>query len=99
MPHFAQNWPSMPKPIRPPKRSWKNRLAAFGVHFLCGALLGATCGVGVWALLFSDLKTATVGGACLGGGALLGGIVAGIARAEFWDRFRKAPPERGRGAT
>ena len=64
-----------------------------------GALLGATCGAGVWALLFSDLKTAMVGGACLGGGALLGGLAAGIARVEFWTRFRKEPPERGRGAT
>ena len=93
MPHFVKNWPYMPKPIRTKKPDWKDRCAAFGVHFFFGAILGSAFGLGFWAYHFSEEKTATVGLLCIGGGALLCGIAAGIARDEFWtDLWKKMVP-------
>ncbi len=93
MPNFTPNWPYMPKPIRTKKRDWKDRCAAFGVHFFFGAILGSAFGLGFWAIHFAEEKTATVGLLCIGGGALLCGIAAGIARDEFWtDLWKKMVP-------
>lgn len=89
MPHFVQNWPYMPKPIRTKKPNGKDRLRAFGVHFFFGAILGSVLGLGFWASWFADEKTAAVGLTCIAGGALLCGVAAGIARDEFWNRLRK----------
>ena len=87
MPHFVKNWPHMPKPIRTKKPDWKDRVSAFGVHFFFGAILGSALGLGFWAYHFAEEKTATIGLLCIGGGALLAGIAAGIARDEFWTNL------------
>ena len=90
MPHFAQNWPLMPKPIKK-KRNARKRLSAFGVHFFFGAILGSALGLFYWALRYGDGKTAETGLLCIGAGALAVGFVAGIARDEFWSGLRKKP--------
>lgn len=86
---YAKNWPHMPKPIRTEKRTGRDRLAAFGVHFFFGAILGSVLGLGCWAYRFSDGKSGAAGLLCLAGGALLCGLVAGIARDECWSHLRK----------
>ena len=89
MPHFVKNWPHMPKPIRTKKPDWTDRVSAFGVHFFFGAILGSVLGLGFWAFHFAETQTAAAGLRCIGGGALLCGTGAGIARDEFWTRQRK----------
>ena len=77
MPFTAPNWPRLPRPIRNrPKR--QARLRAFGVQFFFGAILGSVLGLAFWAIFFSADKSVAVCLRCLGGGALLGGLVAGI---------------------
>ena len=88
MPHFVKNWPHMPKPIRTKKPDWRDRVAAFGVHFFFGAILGSAFGLALWAFLRAENMTAAGGVLCIGAGALLGGLVAGIAKDEFWTGLR-----------
>lgn len=90
MPFTAPNWPRLPRPIRNrPKR--QARLRAFGVQFFFGAILGAALGLAFWAIFFSAEKSAAVCLRCLGGGALLGGLAAGIVQDEFWTKLGKRP--------
>ena len=87
MPYTAPNWPRLPRPIRNrPKR--QARLRAFGVQFFFGAILGSALGLAFWAVFFSADKSVAVCLRCLAGGALLGGLAAGIAKDEFRNEFR-----------
>jgi len=79
----------MPKPIKTKKRGGTDRLFAFAVHFFFGAILGSVFGLGFWAFHFSGSESARTGLLCIGGGALLCGLVAGIAKDEFWTRLWK----------
>lgn len=80
MSRHASNWPFMPKPIRENPPSWTDRLFAFGVNFYFGAILGALVGLAVWAFHFCRSDTRDAGLECIAGGALLAGLVVGIAR-------------------
>lgn len=80
MSRHASNWPFMPKPNRESPPSWTDRLFAFGVNFYLGAILGALVGLGVWAFHFCRSDTPGTGLQCIAGGALLAGLVVGIAR-------------------
>ena len=88
MPHFVKNWPHMPKPIRTKKPDWRDRVSAFGVHFFFGSILGSAFGLACWAIFFSSDKSSAACLLCIGGGALLGGLAAGIAKDEFWAGLR-----------
>lgn len=62
---------------------------AFWVHFFFGALLGGVVGLGVWSRpWFGLFSSGTAGLICIGGGASLGGLIAGCARDEFWEGLR-----------
>lgn len=89
MPHYASNWPRLPKPVKPRQPKWTHRLGSFAVHFFFGSLLGSAAGVGVLALAFSAPRLARTAFLCIAGGALLGGLVAGIARDRFWTDLWK----------
>jgi hypothetical protein len=68
------------------KRDWFK----FAVHFVCGAILGAVIGLGVWSRPQLNLGNSSLAGAlCIGGGALIVGLAAAIATDEFWESFRK----------
>ena len=85
MPNRGILWPFMPKPRLTKKRGWRDRLRAFGIHFFFGAILGSVLGLAGWIFYFSGTDSARIGLRCLAGGAGLGGLVAGIARDEFWS--------------
>ena len=90
MPYTAPNWPRLPRPIRNrPKR--QARLRAFGVQFFFGAILGSALGLGFWAIRFSADKSPAVCLLCIGSGALLGGLVAGIVQDECWINLGRRP--------
>ena len=90
MPFTAPNWPRLPRPIRN-RRQRQSRLRAFGVQFFFGGIMGSALGLAFWALLFSAEKSAAVCLLCIGAGALLGGLAAGIAKDEFWTDVGKRP--------
>ena len=92
MPNRGINWPFMPKPM---KTHWTDRLAAFGLHFFFGAALGSACGLGLWILRFAGAESNALGLRCIAGGALAGGLLAGIAR----DRFRRKHRQKGRSSS
>lgn len=79
----------MPKPMLTKKKIWLDRISAFGVHFFFGAVLGSAFGLGFWIFRFAEVESTALGLRCLAGGALAGGLLAGIARDEFWTRNRK----------
>lgn len=89
MPHRGVNWPFMPKPRITRKRDGRDRLAAFGIHYFFGAILGSVLGLGLWAFRFCQSDSPQGGLLCIVYGALLAGLAAGIARDEFWTRSRK----------
>jgi presenilin-like A22 family membrane protease len=57
--------------------------AAFTVHFVLGALCGAAVGLPIWAASMSH-DSAAAGLRIVGGGALLGGLVAGFLQFGLW---------------
>ena len=65
-----------------------DRVFAFAVHFFFGAILGAVFGLGYWAY-YADTDSAKAGIICIVGGALLAGIIAGIAKDDFWTDYWK----------
>ena len=87
MPYTAPNWPRLPRPIRN-RRKRQTRLRAFGVQFFFGGIMGSALGLACWAVFFSAEKSAAVCLLCIGAGALLGGLAAGIAKDEFWTDLR-----------
>lgn len=79
----------MPKPRITRKRSRRDRLYDFAVHFFLGAVLGSVLGLGLWAFRFCQSESPRGGIQCILSGAGAAGLVAGIARDEFWTRRRK----------
>ena len=64
------------------KRDW----FTFWVHFVFGAGLGGLLGIAVWGRpQFHIYDSMSAGILCIGGGALLGGILAGLGGENFWD--------------
>jgi hypothetical protein len=67
-------------------RDW----VGFWVHFVFGAILGAVIGLWVWGRpVFRLYDSSLAGFLCIGGGALLGGLLAGFGRDSFWESFRR----------
>jgi hypothetical protein len=63
---------------------------AFWVHFAFGAVIGAVAGLWVWGRPSFHLYDSSLAGVgCIGGGALLGGLLAGVGRESFWESFRR----------
>jgi len=61
---------------------------AFSVHFCCGAIIGGLIGLSIWGRPNFGLYNSRLAGLiCIGGGALLGGLLAGCGRESFWDSF------------
>ena len=89
MPNRGVHWPFMPKPRITRKRSWRDRLKDFGVHFFFGAILGSALGLGVWTFRFCQSDSPQGGLLCIAYGAIIAGLVAGIVRDEFWTRSRQ----------
>ena len=68
------------------KRDW----AAFWVHFVFGAVLGAVIGLGIWSRPAVGLyDSGRAGLFCIGGGAMIGGLLAGFGGEDFWASFRR----------
>jgi hypothetical protein len=88
MSHRGINWPFMPKPRITRKRDIRDRLFDFGIHFFYGAVLGSVLGLGIWAFRFCQSDSPRGGLLCIAYGAIVAGLVAGIARDEFWTRSR-----------
>jgi ABC-type Mn2+/Zn2+ transport system permease subunit len=66
----------------PPKRNWFKTC----VHAFCGAVLGAFLGLRAWGRSHDALSTSWLTGvAYIGGGALLVGLIAGLAAESGWD--------------
>ena len=86
--HHGIHWPFMPKPRHTRKRGGRDRLYDFGVHFLLGAILGSVLGLGLWAFRLCQADSPRGGLQCIVYGAGAAGLVAGIARDEFWTRRR-----------
>ena len=60
---------------------------SFWVHFVCGALVGGAFGLGVWAWPAMEIYDSTLAGVlCIGGGACILGLLAGVLREQFWER-------------
>lgn len=63
---------------------------AFWVHFVFGAVLGGFIGLWIWGRPVFDLYDSTLAGvACIGGGAVICGLLAGLGRESFWESFRR----------
>lgn len=62
----------------------------FWVHFAFGAVMGAAIGLWVWARPAFRLYDSSLAGVmCIGGGAVLAGLLAGFGRETFWESFRR----------
>ena len=62
----------------------------FFVHFVCGSVLGAVLGVGLWSRPeFGLSESSSAGILCILFGAVLVGLAAAYAGDEFWEYFRK----------
>ena len=62
----------------------------FWAHFVFGAVAGAVAGLWVWGRPdFGFYDSGRAGWLCIGGGALLGGLLAGLGRESFWESFRR----------
>ena len=73
----------MSAPDDPDNSSW----TGFFVHFVFGAVLGGLLGTAVWGWAL-DGQSAMAGLLCIGGGALLLGLIAGFFGDRFWESFR-----------
>ncbi len=71
-----------------PKNAGKDWFG-FWVHFVFGAIAGAFIGLWVWGRpAFGFYESSLAGIICIGGGAILGGLLAGFGRDRFWENFR-----------
>ena len=69
----------------------------FWVHFAFGLIVGALIGLYVWARSDWRLSTSFLPGLCfIGGGGLIGGLLAGLGQQEFWSDLAQAPTTLGR---
>lgn len=60
--------------------------AGLWLHALFGAVVGAVMGLWVWLRPRWGLYDSSFAGmVCVGGGALVVGIIAGLVRERFWD--------------
>jgi hypothetical protein len=63
---------------------------SFAVHFFFGMFMGAVVGLGVWARLSRWYPyNRWLGVLCIGGGALLGGLFAGLYGDNFWEKINE----------
>jgi hypothetical protein len=71
----------------PPKIDW----LGFWIQFALGALFGAVLGGVFWSkILIGYAEYKMVGALCIGGGFLLGGLVAGFGKDGFWASLKES---------
>ncbi len=67
---------------KPPQRNWFK----IGVHAFCGAVVGAMIGLRVWLRSHDAVSPSLWPGVIyIGGGALVVGLIAGLAAESGWD--------------
>jgi len=65
-----------------PKYDWFK----FGIHFFCGAILGAFIGLRAWGKSGYAFSSSWMPGVCfICGGALIVGLIAGVISNSGWD--------------
>ena len=63
----------------------------FWVHFVFGLIVGGLIGLYIWGRSDWRLSTSFIPGLCfIGGGSLIGGVVAGFCQEEFWEGLSAA---------
>jgi hypothetical protein len=70
--------------------SYHNRSdwSGFFVHFVCGAIIGAVLGFGIWVKSPEATSVPTSPGFFyIGGSALIIGLIAGFVGDRFWQSF------------
>jgi len=67
-----------------------NRIDWFKVilHFVCGAVVGALVGLGLWVNDCGDGDSFCGGAFWIGGGAIVVGLLAGVFLDRFWDALK-----------